>query len=188
MTVRPFFYIPVPLFNTHEGGLNGKRELNLSSWKKPRYNGKREQTGKIRTRSTSSRGGNGWRCDLFSIYPCPTDYAHPLGFGRPRPLCVGAIHDLLIFRPRFCSFCISLVLKIRSAAASSRGTFTIACRIYKYYSVFCIAFSCIFMHFHVCCIVFCTSCSERAAAVSRGTSYFNTKLWPKWAKTGSKNQ
>ena len=86
---------------SQEGGLNGKREQIGSSRKKSRYKGKRDQTGKIRTRSTSSRGGNGWRCDLFSIYPCPTDYARPLGFGRPRPLCVGAIHDLLIFRPHF---------------------------------------------------------------------------------------
>ena len=88
---------PRPIYS-QEGGLVGKREQIGSSRKKSRYKGKRDQTGKIRTRSTSSRGGNGWRCDLFSIYPCPTDYARPLGFGRPRPLCVGAIHDLLIFR------------------------------------------------------------------------------------------
>ena len=33
------------------------------------------------------------------IYPSPTDYSNPLGFGLSRPLCVGAIHDLSIFRP-----------------------------------------------------------------------------------------
>ena len=66
--------------------------------------GKRVQTDKIRTRTTSSTGGFDRGCDLFSISPCPTDYASPLGYERPRPLCQGAIHDLLIFRPHFCSF------------------------------------------------------------------------------------
>ena len=66
--------------------------------------GNRDQTDKIRTRTTSSTGGFDRGCDLFSISPCPTDYASPLGYERPRPLCVGAIHDLLIFRPHFCSF------------------------------------------------------------------------------------
>ena len=42
------------------------------------------------------------------IYPSPTDYSNPLGFGLSRPLCVGAIHDLSIFHPSrrpFWSYC-----------------------------------------------------------------------------------
>ena len=81
-------------------GLVGKREQTGSKKQKCRLVGKREQTGPVITSSTSRAGAFERHSFIFYIYPSPTDYASLLGFGRWRPLCVGAMHDLLIFRPQ----------------------------------------------------------------------------------------
>ena len=52
------------------------------------------RNGTERNGGVSEMGRNGTERSNPDIYPSPTDYEGPLGFGLWTPLCVGAINDL----------------------------------------------------------------------------------------------